>query len=287
MAAGLLLMAMATPVLAAALLPSLNPGPSELRLPGKFIWFDLASPDLGQQESFYRRLFGWTYRPVAGTGGDYVIVQNEGRDIAGMFSFVPGDGSMDSANWITLMSVGDADQAARTVRANGGKVTVSPADVPNRGRHALFEDPGGAVFGVLQSSSGDPPDRQAAIGDIIWVDLFALDPDQARAFYLRLAPYETELRQVTDTLSRTLLYSQGAARASIIPVADDANRSSWVPYVRVNDVDATLQKVVDGGGFAIVPPDPDVLDGNLAIFVDPNGAVLGIVKWDYAAEAGP
>lgn len=286
-AALLLLTMLAAPAFADVILPSLNSPPSTVRLPGKFIWFDLASPDLGQQKAFYGKLFGWSFRPVAGTGDDYFIVQNDGRAIAGMFSYQPADGSRDASNWIALMSVDDPDEAARKVKAGGGKVNVSPTTMANRGRHALFEDPSGAVFGVLKSSSGDPPDRQAAIGDIMWVDLFSLDTDQAVAFYRSLAPYETEVRQVTDTLSRTLLSSQGKPRTSIIPVAEDANRSSWVPYVRVNDVEATLQEVVEGGGFAIVPPNPDLLDGNLAIFVDPNGAVLGIIKWDYEAEAGP
>ena len=51
--------------------------------------------------------------------------------------------------------------------------------------------------------------------------------------------------------------------------------------MRVEDVQATLDKAVDGGGFVIVAPDPQILDGNLGIFVDPNGAVTGVVKWDY------
>ena len=70
-----------------------------------------------------------------------------------------------------------------------------------------------------------------------------------------------------------------------MPVDEEANRSAWVPYVRVADVEATLERVVNGGGFAIVPPDPQLLDGNLAVFVDPNGGVTGIVKWEYG-EAG-
>jgi len=273
-------------VSAAAQLPVLNAPDSGLSLPGKFVWFDLASPDIAQQKSFYRNLFGWTFRPVAGAGDAYAVVESNGRAIAGIFSYEPEDGSGDAANWIVLMSVPDPDQAARAVKANGGAISVGPTDVPDRGRHALFEDPGGALFGVLRSSSGDPPDRRAGIGDIMWVDLFSLDPDRALAFYRALVPYETERRPVTDTLARTLLYSQGKARASVIPVAEDANRSSWVPYVRVANVEATLAKVVDGGGFAIVPPDPDLLDGNLAVFVDPNGAVMGIVKWDYEQAAG-
>ena len=36
-----------------------------------------------------------------------------------------------------------------------------------------------------------------------------------------------------------------------------------------------------------VKPDDRLLDGNLAIFVDPHGGVTGIVKWDYEAEATP
>jgi predicted enzyme related to lactoylglutathione lyase len=74
-------------------------------------------------------------------------------------------------------------------------------------------------------------------------------------------------------------------RAGIVPVDEEANRSAWVPYVRVEDVEATLEKVVAGGGFAIVPPDPQLLDGNVAVFVDPNGGVTGIVKWDYEEGA--
>ena len=34
-----------------------------------------------------------------------------------------------------------------------------------------------------------------------------------------------------------------AAGASIVPVDEEANRSSWVPYIRVENVAATLEKV--------------------------------------------
>lgn len=272
---------------AAPTLPNLNNPPTGIHLPGKFIWFDLATPDFTSQKSFYQDLFGWAFQPVAAADDSYTIVLNAGRAIAGMFSYEPEDGSKDAASWIALMSVQDPDAAAETVRAKGGKVNLPPADIPHRGRHALFEDPGGAQFGVLRSSSGDPVDRDAAIGDIMWVDLFALDAPKMVAFYLALAPYQTEDRQVTEDLARTLLTIEGVPRASIIPVAEDANRAAWVPYVRVGDVEAVLEKVVAGGGFAIVQPDPALLNGNLAIFVDPNGAVVGIIKWEPDAAGAP
>ena len=178
------------------------------------------------------------------------------------------------------MSHPDPDAAAKMVQANGGKVNVSPATVPGRGRHALFEDPTGAQFGVLASSSGDPADREVEIGDFLWVDLFAQDIDAMSRFYSALAPYSEERREVIDGVERVILSAHGMPRAGIVPVDEEANRSAWIPYVRVMDVEATLEQVVEGGGFTIVAPDPVLLDGNLAVFVDPNGGVMGIVKWE-------
>ena len=91
---------------------------------------------------------------------------------------------------------------------------------------------------------------------------------------------------MTFTLCRCVMAANSWANLDAI----SANRSAWVPYVRVNDVQATLDRAVEGGGFVIVAPDPLLLDGNLGIFVDPNGAVTGVITWDYDAprdlEAG-
>jgi len=146
----------------------------------------------------------------------------------------------------------------------------------------VFRDPAGAVFGVLRSESGDPDDEEVPIGGIIWVDLFARDVDQMAQFYGGLAPFEIVDREITDDVARKILSAHGRPRAGIVPVDEEANRSAWVPYVRVADVDATLEKVVAGGGFAIVAPDENLHDGNVAVFVDPNGGVTGIVKYEYA-----
>ena len=159
------------------------------------------------------------------------------------------------------------------------------ANVPKRGRHALFKDPAGALFGGLKSGSGDPPDVEPGIGDIIWVDLFARDVEQLTQFYSTLAPYEGDRQMAAEEVERVVLSAHGRPRAGLVQVGEEANRSAWVPYVRVEDVDATMEKVLAGGGFAIVPSDERLLDGNLAIFVDPNGGVTGIVKWEFEEEA--
>lgn len=268
-------------------LPPLNSPPSGEQLPGKFIWFDMATPAIDAQRSFYGDLFGWTFETPFRTEDGYVLVKNDGQAIAGMFRFEPPEGEQDGATWIALMSVPDPDAAAGVVRSNGGSIEIGAADVPGRGRHALFRDPAGAIFGVLRSDSGDPPDEEIGIGGIIWVDLFARDIEAMEQFYLALAPYEVAERDITDELSRKILSAHGMPRAGIVPVDEEANRSAWVPYVRVEDVAATLEKVVAGGGFAIVQPNEQLYDGNVALFVDPNGGVTGIVRFEYDEEASP
>ena len=263
-------------------MPPLNNPPTDERLPGKFIWFDLATPAIVSQQYFYGNVFDWTFEAPISTQDEYLLIKNRGRAIAGMFSHEPPGGEQDGAAWIALMSGADPDSAAATVKANGGSVEVEPANVAGRGRHAVFRDPGGAVFGVLRSDSGDPLDVEVETGDIIWIDLFARDIEAMATFYGALAPFEVEDRNITDDVARKVLSAHGTPRAGIVPVTEEANRSSWVPYVRVDDIDATLQKVVDGGGFAIVSPEEGIHDGNVAIFVDPNGGVTGIVKYEYA-----
>lgn len=268
-----------------AQLPPLNSPPSGVALPGKFIWFDLATPAIIHQQNFYGSVFGWTFESPLRTEDGYMLIKNRGRAIAGMFSHEPPDGEQDGAAWIALMSVGDPDSTSATVKANGGSVEVEPTDVAGRGRHAVFLDPAGAVFGVLRSDSGDPYDDAVEIGGIIWVDLFARDVEQMTSFYGSLAPFEISDRELTGEVTRKVLSAHGMPRAGIIPVDEEANRSAWVPYVRVDDVTATLEKVVEGGGFAIVPPDEDLHDGNVAVFVDPNGGVTGIVRYEYREDS--
>jgi predicted enzyme related to lactoylglutathione lyase len=261
-------------------LPAINEPATGLQLPGKFVWFDLATPALQEQQSFYGNIFGWSFESPVQTEDQYVLVLNHGRAIAGMFSYEPPGGEQDGATWISLMSVPDTERAAQVVKAHGGSVEIDPTRVAGRGRHALFRDPAGAIFGVLRSDSGDPPDVEVEVGDVLWVDLYARDIEQMVDFYGQLAPYEVNAREIADTIPGKTLSIDGVLRGGMVAVDEEANRTAWVPYIRVADVSATLEKVEAGGGFAIVPPDERLLEGNLAVFVDPNGGVTGIIKWE-------
>ena len=75
------------------------------------------------------------------------------------------------------------------------------------------------------------------------------------------------------------------ARAAVGPLPDDPEAiSTWVGFVRVNDITGTLEKIVANGGEVMLPPDSKILDGDIAVIADPSGTLLGLLRWDYLAS---
>ena len=265
-------------LMAAPVLPPLNKTNTGLQLPGKFIWFDLATVDIEQQKKFYADVFGWTFKKIGEGDAQYTLIKNGERNIAGLFQVKPPQDVRIGALWIGLMSVTDPNNAITKTKNAGGSVHTPVTSLAERGTYALLRDPEGALFGVLKSASGDPPDHEIASGDFFWMDLFAKDMQRAARFYQQLVGYEV-IADETNA-QRTFLRSADKYRAGIVPRPDEANRSGWLPYIKVNNVAATLKKVAAAGGQIMVEPDKSLLDGNLAIFADPEGGIIGIVKWE-------
>jgi predicted enzyme related to lactoylglutathione lyase len=171
---------------AAAAMPALSDPPSGLHLSGKFIWFDLATTDPAAAQRFYGSVFGWSLEPVAGAGGRYAVIRNDGRPIGGVFRPAPARGQDAGARWLSFASVEKLDGAVDAMTGLGATVLVKPTRVPGRGNHAILRDAQGAVIGLLQSASGDRPDEPVAPGEFFWVDLFIRDPASAGDTYGRL-----------------------------------------------------------------------------------------------------
>ena len=252
-------------------------GDAGRRLPGKFIWLDLATQNVTSSRAFYGAVFNWKFHDVPGAPASYTIIENDSGKVAGMFRHIANAGTLH-ARWLALLSVTDASAAAQFVRASGGQVLLPPRNVPGRGTHAVFRDPDGALFGVLASEGGDPADTPVEDGDVFWLDLFAPAPAKAAAFYAAVAGYDVDVGDVAGR-ARTLLSTDGIARAGIAHMPAGASRPAWLAYVLVDDVPATLERALKAGGKVIMAPRADLLDGNLAVIADREGGVIGIVNW--------
>src|SRR5215472_4913798 len=179
--------------LASPLGPDGEPGRTH---PGKFIWFDLATDDPAGARAFYGAVFGWRFQPVDNAPASYTIIEHASGKIGGMFRQARPRGAPVGSRWLALMSVSDPAKTAERVRQRGGQVLLAPTMVAGRGTHALFRDPQGAVFGVLASSGGDPPDDAVTDGEVFWLDLFTSEPSLAEAFYGALADYEVSESEI-------------------------------------------------------------------------------------------
>lgn len=269
-------------------LPPLNDPPTGLRLSGKMVWADLVTPDPDAARRFYADLFGWTFTSVGSGEGAYALAHLDGTAVAGVVRRADQAAERSRSRWVPFMSVGDVPATQRAVSGAGGKTLVATRAIPARGTLAVFADPEGAVFGVLDSTSGDPGDYLPEVGDWIWAQLLSRDADKAAAFYAGLGDYVPVEAEQHSALSRSVLLTRdGYARASIlqIPPGHDGLRPDWLLYVRVADVNQASARAEQLGGRILLAANPALFQGRLAVIADPSGTPVGLLRWDAVEEA--
>ena len=95
-------------------LPPLTTVSGSPRLPGKFVWADLVTDDVRAAQSFYARLFGWTFRDQGG----YVIAANDERPLCGMFQRPRPKDQTAQPRWFGYLSVPSVERAQRAVTSS-------------------------------------------------------------------------------------------------------------------------------------------------------------------------
>ncbi|HET7717915.1 MAG TPA: VOC family protein [Bauldia sp.] len=125
---------------------------------GAFHWNELMTRDVKKAKDFYAKTLGWTYEdmPMQGDGmyGTYTIINSNGQMVGGMMEM---SGPMFEGvpdHWFTHLAVDDVDKRVKKLKESGGKVVREPWDIPNVGRIAIVEVPGGAMQGWMTPAEG-------------------------------------------------------------------------------------------------------------------------------------
>jgi hypothetical protein len=250
--------------------------------PGRFVWAELLTRDVGTAAEFYGKVFGWTFETY-GPADDlktYTVVLSGGVPIGGMVYASPKDDDKKrhGARWVGLMSVPDVQAAAARVERDGGKVLMPPRTLGGRGTVALFLDPEGGLFGVINSATGDPEDYLADENQWLWIELRANDPAKMAEFYKGIGAYEIVGGAVAGESSGFRLKSGGYARAGIQTKLDQKNPTTWVPYLRVKSVADTVARASAAGARIVMQPTR--MHGTaVAVIVDPTGAPVAVAEW--------
>jgi predicted enzyme related to lactoylglutathione lyase len=123
---------------------------------GAFHWNELMTHDVAKAKDFYAKTLGWTYEdvPMPGMDGTYTLVSANGALVGGMMQMDdPGFQGVPD-HWFTHVGVDDVDARVKKIEAAGGKIHRAPWDIPDVGRVAIVEIPGGAVQGWMTPAEG-------------------------------------------------------------------------------------------------------------------------------------
>lgn len=246
---------------------------------GRFIWYELMTPDLPAARTFYGDIVGWTSSQMPGDGMEYWLLEAGGAPVGGAMPL--GDEHKAQGvppNWTGYVAVDDCDAAAAKVTSLGGSVMRPPEDIPGIGRFAIVADPFGAVFAIMKPTppeGGRPETPQQAPGHAGWRELYSGPTDTTLAFYEALFGWKNDGAHDMGPMGTYQLFAnQDGQVGGMMLKPEQVPMACWLFYFRVGDIDAAAGRVSAGGGQVMNGP-MEVPSGDWVLqATDPQGAVF-------------
>ena len=118
-----------------------------------------------------------------------------------------------------------------------------------------------------------------AHGAFCWNELGTTDVEAAKKFYTELFGWKLKEGHVAPMIYNEIMVN-GEAVGGIFQMGPEFGGapSHWMPYVAVDDVDASVKRVEELGGKVCVPPTDIPNVGRFSVINDPTGATLSILK---------
>jgi len=125
-------------------------------------------------------------------------------------------------------------------------------------------------------------------GQFCWLELTAIDWQQAKEFYCNLFGWRAEDEDIGDGMFYTTMFVNNNVVAAISQRTPEQEEQGvitcWLSYIAVDNVDATLE-VISPLNANILAGAHNVMDaGRMAIIEEPNGAVFAL--WQVNKHTG-
>ncbi len=231
---------------------------------GLIVWHDHVAADRDASVAFYSETLGWDIEMWDQGEVVYPMLGREGSWHGG---FVAREGD---AHWLPYVRVEDVRASVTSVGQAGGAVLRPPTEVPNVGMSATVADPGGAVFALWQDQGGPLPTQDV----FAWEEVYVPDVDEAEGFYSRVLGWTIAPFQEGYTVLK-----HGEATVGGILALPEGLEPTWLTYLAAEDVDETLDAMLERGATRRMGPIDIENVGRVAVLVDPFGAAVGL----YAA----
>ena len=117
---------------------------------GKFVWNELNTRDIEGAKRFLSTTLGWTFESMPIPDGTYWIAKKREERIGGLYD-MNGDARCKDVpeHWLSYIAVDNVDERYKKALAAGAKEGRAPFDIPNVGRIAILQQPGGAMVGWI------------------------------------------------------------------------------------------------------------------------------------------
>jgi predicted enzyme related to lactoylglutathione lyase len=127
---------------------------------------------------------------------------------------------------------------------------------------------------------------QSSTTRFVWNEYIAQDESAAKNFYTKLfgwttAPFQPQTASPAETCAEsnyTLFKSGGQDIGGMMKCPQPGLPAHWLPYVVVSDVAATVATAKKLGAQIVVEPFDIPTIGRMGVFIDPQGAPIGVIK---------
>ncbi len=257
---------------------------SEENIRGRFVWHELMTTDTEAAKAFYTAIIGWGTKAWEGPVPYTLWMWGESQ-MGGLLELPKEARDMGTPpHWLSYIGTPDVDATTARARELGAKALMEPTDIPTIGRFAILQDLQGASFAVFTPSQAAKPETAPGLGDFSWHELVTSDRQAAWDFYFDLFSWENPPEWNMDMGPDGVYQMFGRNGTMYGGVYTKAKTPpAWLPYIRVEDVHSTSEKVKEHGGQIVVAP-MEVPGGSwIAVGIDPQGASFAI---HHAAPTG-
>jgi predicted enzyme related to lactoylglutathione lyase len=244
-------------------------------------WIEYSSADQAASKEFYSQLFGWGYDDQPMTDdqgvslGTYSLAQVQGDKIAGLGPVMAPD---QPASWGVYLATDDVDATVEKARQAGAQIQVEPMDVPDQGRMAWIQDPGGASVGLWQDKGFAGSVRANEPGTNAWNELTVADPAATGQFYSDVLGLEVQTADMgPDNPPYTMFAANGKLVAGTMTLDGDM-QPHWNVYFKVDDVDDTVATAEQLGATVVAPAFDVPGQGRFGYLRDPQGATFNLMQ---------
>lgn len=129
-----------------------------------------------------------------------------------------------------------------------------------------------------------------AQGSFVWNELATTDAEAATKFYTALLGWKLKSGDVGPMVYHEIIAGERAVGGihQLSPECGGEGSETavprWMPYVSVDDVDATARRVEELGGQLCVPPSDIPSVGRFCVIKDPTGASISLITLNGASS---